>query len=122
MKERGCRYIIVGRKTSQSLRRVPLPATLLPFLPRKIEGRLFPGGPKAASKRLNRFLNRVGIADPRKVVHSLRHRAQDRLRAAGCPEDCRWAILGHEEETVAEGYGEGFPVKLLRRWIDKIGF
>jgi integrase len=122
MKERGCRYIIVGRKTSQSLRRVPLPATLLPFLPRKIEGRLFPGGPKAASKRLNRFLNNVGIADPRKVVHSLRHRAQDRLRAAGCPEDCRWAILGHEEETVAEGYGEGFPVPLLRRWIDKIGF
>jgi integrase len=122
MKERGCRYIIVGRKTSQSLRRVPLPTALLPFLPRKIEARLFPGGPKAASKRLNRFLNDVGIDDRRKVVHSLRHRAQDRLRAAGCPEDCRWAILGHEEETVAEGYGEGFPVPMLKRWIDKIGF
>ncbi|HZR75925.1 hypothetical protein [Bradyrhizobium sp.] len=122
MKERGCRYIIIGSKTSQSLRRVPLPTALLPFLPLKIEGPLFPGGPKAASKRLNRFLNDVGIDDRRKVVHSLRHRAQDRLRAAGCPEDCRWAILGHEEKTVAEGYGEGFPVPLLRRWIDKIGF
>jgi len=122
MKERGCRYIIVGSKTSQSLRRVPLPAAVLPFLPRKIEGPLFPGGPRAASKRLNRFLNGVGIGDRRKVVHSLRHRAQDRLRAAGCPEDCRWAILGHEKETVAEGYGEGFPVPLLKRWIDKIGF
>ena len=114
MKERGCRFIIVGSKTSQSLRRVPLPTALLPFLPH--------GGPSAASKRLNRFLNDVGIGDRRKVVHSLRHRAQDRLRAAGCPEDCRWAILGHEEKTVAEGYGEGFPVPLLRRWIDKIGF
>ena len=122
MKERGCRYIVVGRKTSQSLRRVPLPTAVLPFLPRKIEGRLFPGDPRAASKRLNRFLNRVGIGDRRKVVHSLRHRAQDRLRAAGCPEDCRWAILGHEKKTVAAGYGEGFPVPLLRRWIDKIGF
>src|SRR4051812_43321356 len=122
MKERGCRYIIVGRKTSQSLRRVPLPATLLPFLPRKLEEQLFPGGPKAASKRLNRFLKQVGIGDRRKVVHSLRHRAQDRLRAAGCREDLRWAILGHEEKTVAAGYGEGFPVPLLRRWIDKIGF
>ena len=123
MKERGCRYIIVGSKTSQSLRRIPLPTALLPFLPRKIEGRLFPGGgPRAASKRLNRFLNEVGIGDRRKVVHSLRHRAQDRLRAAGCPEDCRWAILGHEKKTVAEGYGEGFPVPMLRRWIDKIGF
>ena len=122
MKERGCRYIIVGRKTSQSLRRVPLPAAVLPFFPRKLEGRLFPGDPRAASKRLNRFLNGVGIGDRRKVVHSLRHRAQDRLRAAGCPEDCRWAILGHEKETVAAGYGEGFPVLMLRRWIDKIGF
>jgi integrase len=122
MKERGCRYIIVGSKTSQSLRRVPLPDAVLPFLPRKLEGPLFPGGPRAASKRLNRFLNDVGIDDPRKVVHSLRHRAQDRLRAAGCPEDLRWAILGHEQKTVAAGYGEGFPVPLLKRWIDKIGF
>jgi integrase len=122
MKERGCRYIIVGQKTSQSLRRVPLPAAVLPFLPRKLEGRLFSGDPAAASKRLNRFLNNVGIRDPRKVVHSLRHRAQDRLRAAGCPEDLRWAILGHEKETVAAGYGEGFPVPLLKQWINKIGF
>jgi hypothetical protein len=44
------------------------------------------------------------------------------LRAAGCPEDIRRSILGHEEETVAAGYGEGFPVTLLRKWIDKIGF
>ena len=124
MKEGGCRYIIVGRKTDQSLRRVPLPAALLPFLPRKIEGQLFKAEPRGAtSKRLMRFLRAVvGIDDPRKVVHSLRHRAQDRLRAAGCPEDLRWAILGHEEETVAAGYGEGFPVPLLKKWIDKIGF
>jgi hypothetical protein len=76
----------------------------------------------AASKRLNRFLDDCGITDPRKVVHSLRHRAQDRLRAAGCPEDVRWALLGHEEKTVAAGYGEGFPVPMLKKWIDKIGF
>src|SRR2546421_10064437 len=121
MKKRGCRYIIVGRKTAQSLRRVPLPATLLPFLPRKVEEQLFPGDARAASKRLNRYLNEVGIGDRRKVVHSLRHRAQDRLRAAGCPEDCRWAILGHEEKTVAAGYGEGVSLPLLTRWVDKIG-
>jgi integrase len=73
MKERRCRYIIVGRKTSQSLRRVPLPAAVLPFLPREIEGRLFPGDARAASKRLNRFLKKVGIGDRRKVIHSLRN-------------------------------------------------
>jgi integrase len=121
-KERGIRYVIVGRKTKQSKRRVPLPACLRPALPKIIKGRLFDGTESGASKRLNRFLNDVGIVDARKVLHSLRHRAQDRLRAAGCPEDVRWAILGHEEKTVAAGYGEGFPVTLLRQWIDKIGF
>ena len=126
-KERGVRYVIVGRKTEQSTRRVPLPAAALPFLPKSIKGPLFDRTKNkdpsdAASKRLNRFLDDCGITDPRKVVHSLRHRAQDRLRAAGCPEDVRWSILGHEEETVAAGYGEGFPVTLLRKWIDKIGF
>jgi integrase len=122
LKERGCRYVIVGKKTEQSERRVPLPASVLPLLPGTIKGPLFQQGEApAASKRLNRFLNDIGIVDPRKVVHSLRHRAQDRLRAAGCPEDVRWALLGHEEKTVAAGYGEGFPVPLLRKWIDKIG-
>ena len=125
-KERGCRYVIVGKKTEQSLRRVPLPAAVLPHLPKSIGGPLFKSKyadpADMASKRLNKFLDDIGIIDPRKVVHSLRHRAQDRLRAAGCPEDVRWAILGHEEETVAAGYGEGFPVPMLRKWIDKIGF
>ena len=122
MVERGCRHVIVGKKTEQSLRRVPLPAAVLPHLPKSIRGRLFKGDARGASKRLNRFLNDCGIVDRRKVVHSLRHRAQDRLRAAGCSEDIRWALLGHEEKTVAAGYGEGFPVPLLRKWIDKIGF
>jgi integrase len=124
--ERGCRYVIVGKKTEQSLRRVPLPAAVLPFVSKAIKGPLFASNDAdlsdAASKRLNRFLDDCGITDPRKVVHSLRHRAQDRLRAAGCPEDVRWALLGHEEKTVAAGYGEGFPVPMLKKWIDKIGF
>jgi integrase len=124
--ERGCRFVIVGKKTEQSLRRVPLPAAVLPYLPKSIVGPLFKSKyadpADMASKRLNKFLDDIGIIDPRKVVHSLRHRAQDRLRAAGCPEDVRWALLGHEEKTVAEGYGEGFPVPMLRKWIDKIGF
>ena len=120
--ERGVRYVIVGKKTEQSLRRVPLPTNALAYLPKTIKGPLFDGGPRAASKRLNRFLREIGIADPRKVVHSLRHRAQDRLRAAGCPQDVRWAILGHEEKTVAAGYGEGFSVTMLAKWMAKIGF
>jgi integrase len=121
-KEKGCRFVIVGSKTPQSKRRVPLPAGVLPYLPDTIKGPLFKGSAPAASKRLNRFLRDCGITDQNKVIHSLRHRAQDRLRAAGCPEDVRWALLGHEKRTVAAGYGEGFPVPLLKKWIDRIGF
>lgn len=99
---------------------------MLPYLPKTIKGPLFPRNNKdpadAASKRLNRFLDDCGIVDKRKVVHSFRHRAQDRLRAVECPKEIRWALLGHEDETVSEGYGEGFSVPQLKRWIDKIGF
>jgi hypothetical protein len=103
------------------IRRLPFPRVVIPYLPIRVLRPLFTGSIPAASKRLNRFLDHSGIDDPDKVVHSLRHRAQDRLRAAGCPQDYRWALLGHEKKTVAEGYGEGFPVPLLRRWIDRIG-
>jgi integrase len=120
--ERGVRYVTVGSKTEQSERRVPLPADLLPYLPKTIKGKLFTGRTDTASKRLNQFLRDCGIADKRKVLHSLRHRAQDRLRAFECPQDIRWALLGHEEKSVAEGYGKGFSVPQLKKWIDKIGF
>ncbi len=122
LKERGVRYVVIGHKTEQSKRRVPLPANALPYLPATIKGPLFHHGPRTASKRLNRFLNDCGIVDPRKVIHSLRHRAQDRLRAAGCPTDVRYELLGHEKKTVAAGYGVGHPMPLLKKWIDKIGF
>jgi integrase len=119
--EHGCRYVIVGKKTKQSKRRVPLPAAVLPFLPDTIKGRLFRGDAHSASKRLNAWLTDIGIIDERKVMHSLRHRAQDRLRAVGCPEDIRHELLGHEKQTVAKNYGAGHPVTKLREWIDKIG-
>jgi integrase len=123
--ERGVRYVIAGKKTEQSLRRVPLPAAVLPYLPKSIKGPLFASDERdpadAASKKLNRFLDDCGIDDPRKVIHSLRHRAKDQLRAVECPERIQWAILGHEETSVADGYGKGFSVPQLKKWIDHIG-
>ena len=120
--EREIRYCVVGTKTEASRRQVPFPADLLPHLPKKITEPLFTGNVKAASKRLNDFLDDCGLTDPSIVIHSLRHRAADRLRAYECPVDIRRAILGHEDGSVSEGYGEGFPVKILREWIDKISF
>ena len=120
--EGGCRFVIVGTKTEASRRRVPFPAELLPYLPAKIAGPLFTGRKDSATKRLTGFLREIGIVDAAKVAHSFRHRAQDRLRAAGVPEDVRWALLGHEKRTVASSYGKGFPVPMLKKAIDKIGF
>jgi integrase len=127
VKGRGpIRYVIIGRKTAESERRVPIPTALIPFLPEKITSPLIPNREEAdrreISKRLNRFFRRIGIMDRRKVFHSTRHRAQDRLRAMGCPEDQRWAIGGHEEKTVAAGYGAGFPLWQLLPWVDQIGW
>jgi integrase len=134
--EEGARFVIVGKKTDQSLRRVPLPADVLPHLPATISGPLFAADTadrfaeatidslaNKASKRLMSFLrDECGIADPLKVVHSLRHRAQDRLRRAKCPIDVRRELLGHDTITVGESYGEGHPVPELKEWIDRIGF
>jgi integrase len=120
--ERGVRYVMIGSKTEASQRRLPLPADFLRYHPGKISGRLFTGNAKAASKRLNDFLDECGLKDRSIVVHSLRHRAADRLRAHECPIDIRHALLGHESASVAEGYGEGFSVVTLKKWIDKIGF
>ena len=121
MTEGGCRYVRVGTKNEQSLRHVPLPQDVLPYLPEKITGPLFTGTALAASKRFSLFLDKCGIVDPNKTTHSLRHRAADKLRAAECPTDIRYALLGHEKKTIADGYGSGFAVPVLRKWIDKIG-
>jgi integrase len=117
--ELGVRYIVIGSKTEASQRRVPLPAGLLAYLPEKIVGPLFTGDASAASTRLNRFLDECGLTDPSLVVHSLRHRMKDRLRAVGCPLDVQYELLGHEKRTVASGYGVGSPVPLLKEWLDR---
>jgi integrase len=120
--EGKCRYVMVGTKTEQSLRRLPLPADLLPFLPKKIARPLFTGRKDNAIKRLGKWMHDIGIDVAHKApAHSFRHRAQDRLRAAGCPTDIRWELLGHERRTVAAGYGVGSPVPLLKKWLDKVG-
>jgi integrase len=78
----GPRYVWVGNKTDNSLRRVPFPKSVLPYLPVEIDGPLFTGDPKATSRRFTEFLREtVGIKDPKKVLYSLRHRAKERARS-----------------------------------------
>lgn len=113
------RYVRVGSKTDQSDRRIPLPDH--PLLPKRITGPLFQGGSPAASKRLNRFIDRaLGDGSSVKVVHSLRHRMKDILRQFRATKDVQNGILGHEDKTVADGYGRGLPMKDLLPYIEAV--
>lgn len=113
--EEGIRYAVVGRKTLSSKRRVPFPDECP-----DINGPYISGGSAAASKRINRFINACGITDTAKVAHSFRHRAQDRLRILGAPDAVRHQLLGHSDVTVGDSYGLGFPVRILKPYIDQI--
>ena len=128
--ENGIRFVTIGTKTPQSLRRVPFPADLLPYLPPKITGQLIPGRMDTAGKRLRKWLTEIGITDPDKApMHSFRHRAAKRLRAAGVPEDVREAVGGwangmkkKPSRKYGNKHGAGYPLSVLKEAIDKIGF
>lgn len=36
--------------------------------------------------------------------------------------DVRHYILGHNLKTVAEDYGKGTSVRILKKWIDVVGY
>jgi integrase len=118
----GPRFVWVGNKTENSLRRVPFPKSVLPYLPAKINGPLFEGTPSAASHRFTEFFREtVGITDPKKVLYSLRHRAKDRARDLEFPDKIGEALFGRDDgKDTGDDYGEGFSIKKLKKWIDKI--
>src|ERR1035437_4471645 len=128
--EDGIRFVTIGTKTPQSLRRIPLPADLLPYMPPKITGQLIAGRMDSAGKRLREWLGEIGITDPDKApMHSYRHRAAKRLRAAGVPEDVREAVGGwangkkkKPSRKYGNKHGAGYPLSVLKEAIDKIGF
>ena len=56
------------------------------------------------------------------VIHSFRHSLRDRLRAVECPSDIVDAIGGWKTAGVGHGYGNGYTVNVLMRWISGIDF
>ena len=51
------------------------------------------------------------------VVHSFRHSIRDRLRAVECPSDIVDAIGGWRTAGVGQGYGEGYSLEVLGKWM-----
>jgi integrase len=105
----------VGSKPT--MRRIPFPVHLLPHMPAVVTGPLFTGTPNDASHRLNAFLRACGINAEGKTLHSLRHRAIELLREAGCPDNVSRRLFGHAKDE-HEKYGDA--IVILKEWADKI--
>jgi hypothetical protein len=93
----------------------------------------------SAGKRLGKWMEDIGIAGitdldkaadlDKAPMHSFRHRAVKRLRAARIPEDVREAVGGWangKKKKTSRKYGNkhgaGYPLSVLKEAIDKIGF
>ncbi len=77
---------------------------------------------KEASRRANRFINRVVTNDKRLVFHSLRHKFKDEGRDAGVQDSVLDQITGHSPATVGARYGEGAALKSLKRDLVRLTY
>ena len=72
----------------------------------------------SASAAINKWIKTVADSDA--VIHGLRHSFRDRLRAVECPSDIVDAIGGWKTSGVGHGYGNGYPLEVLKKWLFKI--
>ena len=70
----------------------------------------------SASGGLNKWLHQY-VPD-NCVIHSFRHSLRDRLRAVECPVDIVDAIGGWKTSGVGHGYGNGYPLEVLEKWVN----
>lgn len=69
----------------------------------------------SASAGLNKWLK--AHAPEGATMHGFRHAMRDRLRAVECPADIADQIGGWQTEGVGQGYGDGYPLKVLAKWM-----
>lgn len=114
-------------KTSTSARSVPLVGAALWAAQRVVASKTddrfaFPRYNKgettnanSASAALNKWMKPHVPA--RCTMHSFRHSLRDRLRAVECPSDIVDQIGGWQTEGVGHGYGRGYPLEVLAKWL-----
>ncbi len=69
----------------------------------------------SASAALNKWLK--PMVPDRCTMHSFRHSMRDRLRSVECPSDIVDQIGGWQTEGVGQGYGHGYPLGILEKWM-----
>ena len=72
----------------------------------------------SASAAINKWIKTV--AGPEAVIHGLRHSFRDRLRAVEASSEVIDQLGGWSLKTVGQGYGEGYKVEILSKWLEKI--
>lgn len=80
-----------------------------------------PNGNTALSATLMKHL-RVVVKEPRKSIHSLRHKMKDDLRNSGCDSSLADAILGHTTAGVGSRYGSGYNAETMREALMKVWY
>jgi len=72
----------------------------------------------SASAALNKWIKTVGGKDD--VIHGLRHSFRDRLRALEAPTDLIDQLGGWSMRTVGQGYGDGYSLHMLMKYMQKL--
>jgi integrase len=72
----------------------------------------------SASGGLNKWLHQY--VPENYVIHSFRHSLRDRLRAVECPSDIVDAIGGWKTSGIGHGYGNGYPIEVLGKWMKEL--
>lgn len=74
------------------------------------------------SKRFRHYARSVGLTDPRKTFHSLRHTFKGACRRAGLNEEIHDALTGHTNGSVGRSYGLGVPMTVLAEAVAKVKY
>ena len=72
----------------------------------------------SASAALNKWLKEKLLHDY--VIHGFRHSFRDRLRAIECPSEIIDQLGGWSLKSVGQGYGKGYELSVLGKWLLKI--
>jgi len=72
----------------------------------------------SASAAINKWIKTVGGSND--VIHGLRHSFRDRLRAIEAPSDMIDQLGGWSLKSVGQGYGDGYDLELLVKYLTKI--
>ena len=72
----------------------------------------------SASAALNKWLKEK--LSKQYVIHGFRHSFRDRLRSVECPSEIIDQLGGWSLKSVGQGYGKGYELSVLTKWLLKI--